>query len=694
MKKLTKKYLLSSFAFSMAFCGLLGVNALQTKADEYDPFEDFAIVEDAEIRTENPVGIRFVTEVSEEQLALASEFGTLVIPKALLQDGDIANLTVSTEDAAKIVAEKWLDEEQTAYAGVIVGGNEEDGYTSLPASFYDDVLVARSYAVVDGDVVYSTNYAESSIAQAAAIALKSEQTELLQSIVNHVLADDFAFAKSELTLTTDSAPTAVALETKGLSAVITNSNPAVASYANGKVTALSIGETTITAKIGEQTATLKVTVDVAPLEGTKLATWSDEFVAANVAQVKDGGGNGACELSYSEDKKVLGAGTLKVKSTSGYARFRVFPLKGLSLNTQYEKVVFYVYVDGNGQYCNGNANPLSNGAWTKIEVNTSSTTTDYLQISFHTYDYGHSNNGGVFYVSEVYGVSTGFTKIIDFTSANAGSVLNQTVGEATPTYSTAQSNGDDGSMLVTVNKNYARLFFINSSLIQYEVAQKLHSYQKLTFGVYLDASEGEKPGVTQLVAMNGSSKNLAKNAWTWITVDAPEDLSAVLLDLRDSQYWQSKGMKFYISDIYAYNPTKTMGDKLVDFTAENYSSFVTIGGGTGNALSFEYGLLKSTNANVDGNCNLTFTFKGGIDVSAYSKIQLYIYKANGNQNGEGRNVYFDGVVIKDIGIGIHLIEIDVSTLTTLDGHVLKIMQPDWHTMKGEIHYISDIYGVK
>lgn len=472
MKKLTKKYLLSSFAFSMAFCGLLGVNALNAKANEYDPFEDFAIVEDAEIRTENPVGIRFVTEVSEEQLALASEFGTLVIPKALLQDGDIANLTVSTEDAAKIVAEKWLDEEQTAYAGVIVGGNEEDGYTSLPATFYDDVLVARSYAVVDGDVVYSTNYAESSIAQAAAIALKEEQTELLQSIVNHVLEDDFAFAKSEITLTTDSAPTAVALETKGLSAVITNSNPAVASYANGKVTALSIGETTITAKIGEQTATLKVTVDVAPLEGTKLATWSDEFVAANVAQVKDNAGNGACELSYSEDKKVLGAGTLKVKSTSGYARFKAILADAMSM--QYEKVVFYVFVDGNNQRCAGTA--LANGAWTKVEVAT--TAENYVQITINEKDW-NSNKGGVFYISEMYGV---------------------------------------------------------------EKANK--------------------------------------------------------------------------------------AEKLLDFTAEKLSTQLTIGGGGGNALSFENGRVKSTNSTASGNCNLTFTINVDVNVIDYATISFYVYNVS------------------------------------------------------------------
>ena len=148
MKNSTKKYLLSTLALSTAFCGLLGVKALGAKADETNPFDDFAIESSAEVRTVAPVGIRFVTMVNADQLAAAEEFGTLVIPKALLE-GD---LTVDTAKAARIVAASWLDEDQSGYTGVIVGAQDGENFTDLPESFYDDVLVARSYAIVDGTI--------------------------------------------------------------------------------------------------------------------------------------------------------------------------------------------------------------------------------------------------------------------------------------------------------------------------------------------------------------------------------------------------------------------------------------------------------------------------------------------------------------------------------------------------------------
>lgn len=263
MKKMTKKYLLSTLALSTAFCGLLGVNALTTKADgEVDPFANFRIA-DAEVRANDPSGIRFVTTVSADQLAAADSFGTVVIPKALLQDGDVANLVIENTDAANIPTEAWLNEEQTAYAGVIVGGNEEDGFVSLPATFYDDVLVAKAYAVVDGEVVYSTNYVEASIAQVAADALNAgDTTEFLQDIVDYVLDDELAFSVTSVETDIGADPVVATLETKGLNAKVDSSDKDVAYWADGKVhVGKKTGTAIITASIGDAVASIEVKVD-------------------------------------------------------------------------------------------------------------------------------------------------------------------------------------------------------------------------------------------------------------------------------------------------------------------------------------------------------------------------------------------------------------------------------------------------
>lgn len=260
MKNSMKKYLLSTLALSTAFCGLLGVKALGAKADEPNPFENFGIA-DVNVRTDDIAGIRFVTDVTADQLAAATQFGTVVIPKAKLQDGDIANLVVENEDVANIVTEKWLDEEQSAYAGVIVGKNADGELINLPEEFYDDVLVARSYAVVGGEYVYSTKFVEKSIAQVASEELIHEDNAFLQSIVDEVVPSlAWDVDALELYMLGESAAASITTDVKGLTVKYESTDENVAKYVDGKIVPVGEGTAAIVASIGSTTASVEVKV--------------------------------------------------------------------------------------------------------------------------------------------------------------------------------------------------------------------------------------------------------------------------------------------------------------------------------------------------------------------------------------------------------------------------------------------------
>lgn len=149
-----------------------------------------------------------------------------------------------------------------------------------------------------------------------------------------------------------------------------------------------------------------------------------------------------------------------------------------------------------------------------------------------------------------------------------------------------------------------------------------------------------------------------------------------------------QGAVYQLSDIYAGE--KANLDKLVDFTAENLASQVKIGGGTGNAASFENGMMKTTNATAAGNCNLTITINVDVDVTEYSKIYLYVY----NVSESGRTFYYNDARVVDIFTGFTRVELDVSNVTNLKGLSFGIHQSGWNSMQGAVYFWSDIYGVK
>lgn len=270
MKKTTKRYLVSSLVLSSAFFGLLGANSIAANADG-SPFNNFVISE-VQVRNADPVGIRFVTDLTEAQKSAATEFGTLVIPVDLLTDenSDEAvngfDLTYETEGAAKIETLKWLDKDGLSYAGTLVGSyTDENVWEDLPKTFYGRELVARAYAIVNEEPVLSTNYLQKSIAQASAEILASEKEDdkkpIHQTIVDYVLNGEFGFDTADVQMELGADPVAVALENKGLETVVTSGDDEIAYYANGKIYAgTKSGTTAITAKIGNQTSVVSVQV--------------------------------------------------------------------------------------------------------------------------------------------------------------------------------------------------------------------------------------------------------------------------------------------------------------------------------------------------------------------------------------------------------------------------------------------------
>lgn len=85
-------------------------------------------------------------------------------------------------------------------------------------------------------------------------------------------------------------------------------NESIASVSNGKVTALSEGEATISASVGSNTASCKVLVNAKPQQKEYRLVWSDEFDGntlntENWNIEKGGGGWGNQELQYYTDRQ-------------------------------------------------------------------------------------------------------------------------------------------------------------------------------------------------------------------------------------------------------------------------------------------------------------------------------------------------------------------------------------------------------
>ena len=172
------------------------MSSFKAKAEDpaYYTLDGFTINEEAAVRSSDPNGIRFTTELSGETKAAIAElglsnvsYGTLILPADFLGSGELTHSTPKVVDSKTT---KWHDDEQTKYTSVLVGEDNGDGtFDNLPESYYNRPLAARSYVkgTKDGQTVtyYTENTAVRSMGYVAYMAqLGGHNTDLINGIVD------------------------------------------------------------------------------------------------------------------------------------------------------------------------------------------------------------------------------------------------------------------------------------------------------------------------------------------------------------------------------------------------------------------------------------------------------------------------------------------------------------------------------
>lgn len=206
------------------------------------------------VRLSVPAGLRFQSKAPENLVNAGATFGTLVIPKAVLGE---AELTFETESVRNIPQTKWATDS-------VKENNPQDyqeGYayfnavlTDIPQEHYDKVIVARSYAYLNG-VYYYSEPMERSIAQVAAYAIQDGYTEsVLYTYVDTALSGETVSMESQVEVKEGLTYQLNLTGNKGYVAIWQSSDERIATVdKTGKVTAIRPGVATITAKIGNKT---------------------------------------------------------------------------------------------------------------------------------------------------------------------------------------------------------------------------------------------------------------------------------------------------------------------------------------------------------------------------------------------------------------------------------------------------------
>ena len=198
MKKMSCIKWMLSIAVFLAVALLAGAAGVTAKAEEFT-LNTFSMQDGAQVRKAEPIGLRFCTEISEEEhnnLPEDAIFGTLVLPTHLLGGEE---LTLNTPDVRNIVAKIWREdapEGKDVYSAVLVGKDFEN----YSASFYNTEISARSYVKYRTDggdqIVYTPQTISRSIAAVANSALLAgEQDE------NNILTEITAAAMEEKNVT-------------------------------------------------------------------------------------------------------------------------------------------------------------------------------------------------------------------------------------------------------------------------------------------------------------------------------------------------------------------------------------------------------------------------------------------------------------------------------------------------------------
>lgn len=244
-----------AFATTLGF-GVAGISASAAESTQTAKFE---MVVGAQVRTADPAGIRFLTDVNEAyKTELAKTYSTETytwVWGTELTFTDVAENTW-TVDA---VTEKWLDNDTRWYT-TLVGIPDTDYLTEITAESYVKIYDAEN-TLVDTKTV--SNAQTRSIAYSASWALNDGyDQEILYTYTKAIPNTSVEFDKesesvvagTEIQLNANAQPA-------GYGVAWRSSDTSVATVdKNGKVTAINAGEAIITATLGNATDSYQLTV--------------------------------------------------------------------------------------------------------------------------------------------------------------------------------------------------------------------------------------------------------------------------------------------------------------------------------------------------------------------------------------------------------------------------------------------------
>ena len=252
-----------------AFVASLGVGALTCNemiAVNADEAPVFAMVEGAQVRTANPAGIRFVTDVNDAyKAALAESYPTTEytwVWGTVLTFTDAAG-TAQTIDAK---TKQWIENDTRWYTALV----------DIPATDYLTEITAESYvkvyAVNDTEtVVYSdtvSNAQTRSIAWTASWAMNDGYTdEILSTYISAVAEKSVTLDKEGMgsLLVGEELQLGATVSPAGYGVVWSSDNEDIATVdKNGKVTAVGSGVATITVSFGDVMDSYQVEVSQSP----------------------------------------------------------------------------------------------------------------------------------------------------------------------------------------------------------------------------------------------------------------------------------------------------------------------------------------------------------------------------------------------------------------------------------------------
>ena len=248
MTKMMKKISIAFLAAALLLCGsalaLTGVSANESAGA-------FEMETGAEVRLDDPSGIRFITKVDQafidnlqaENPDKEISFGTEIKPEGK----DVAPL-----DIPQTV---WAAEstETVKYFKAVL--------TDIPESQYLTKLTATAYYAVDGVKTYAENPQTRSIAYvaSAAIAAGNDSAELT-AIIDAAVAE--ISLEEDFTLNVGEEKTLAVTGGEDLVVKFSTDNDAVATVdENGVVSAVGAGTANITATLGSRTDSVSVTVE-------------------------------------------------------------------------------------------------------------------------------------------------------------------------------------------------------------------------------------------------------------------------------------------------------------------------------------------------------------------------------------------------------------------------------------------------